>query len=123
LDRKEMLKRLYDKGEDPLELSIEKWEDIYNAIKRLRKYIPNTIGKLEDGVHNCALCEIAFHSDCKGCPIARATNSRRCIGTPYWLFQTALHKGDLHKLKQTARTEIEFLKSLRPLWKAIKGGS
>jgi len=120
LDRKEMLKRLYGKGEDPLELSIRKWEHIYDAIKRLRKYIPNTIGKLEDGAHNCALCEIAFDSDCEVCPIAQTTNSKRCIGTPYWSFETALRKGDLRKLKQAARAEIDFLKSLRPLWKEIK---
>jgi len=122
LDRKEMLNRLYGKGEDPLELSIKKWEDIYDAIKRLRRYIPDTIGKLEDGAHNCALCEIAFDSDCDGCPIALTTNSRRCRGTPYWSFGLALRKGDLRELKRTARAEIEFLKSLRLLWKEMKGG-
>jgi len=122
LNRKEMLKRLYDKGEDPLELSIEKWEDIYNAIKRLRKYTPGVIGKLEDGANNCALCEV-LNSECEYCPIAQTTNSKSCLGTPYWLFNEALFEGDLRKLKQAARAEIEFLKSLRPLWKEIKKGS
>jgi len=122
LDRREMLKRLYGKGEDPLELSIRKWEDIYDAIKRCRKYIPETIGKLEDGIHNCALCEIAFDSGCGSCPVAQSTKSRSCIGTPYWAFTNALRKSDLYGLKRAARAEIEFLKSLRFLWKEIREG-
>ena len=58
MTREEMLKRL-EAGENPLEVSIAKWEDI-------------RAGKGErHGAENCGICEAyAHHPDCKGCPLS-----------------------------------------------------
>ncbi len=92
MDRTEMLKRL-GKGEDPLELSIEKWQDIVDGK-----------GENNGGV-NCALCELHLFLDCKGCPIFLKTGLTSCGGTPYTWF--------IHPSKEAAIAELEFLKSLR----------
>lgn len=99
LNRKEMLARL-EKGEDALELSIEKWQDIVD-------------GKGEDLLsQNCALCEIdGMQTDknpdldeCRSCIIFKKTGKSNCLGTPYY---------DIKDEKERALKELEFLKSLR----------
>ena len=99
MDRKEMLARL-KKGEDPLELSIEKWKDIVE-------------GKGEDvATLNCALCEV--HKDCKTCPIFEKSNEHDCHNTPYVTYQMAIATNKNEKVvKARAKKELEFLKSLR----------
>jgi len=94
LNRKDMLARL-KKGEDPLELSIEKWQDIVD-------------GKGRDyGSDNCALCEI-YH--CSLCPVKRKAIFG-CQGTPYPDYENAT---TTKQRKKFAKLELEFLKSLRP---------
>ena len=89
MNRKEMLARL-KKGEDPLELSIEKWQDIVD-------------GKGSDYGHlDCALCET---HECSECPIGD------CVGTPYDAYWQAT---STKQRKKAAKAELEFLKSLRP---------
>lgn len=93
MDRVEMLKRL-GKGEDPLELSIEKWQDIAD-------------GKGENlGAYNCALCEVYLYKGCRGCFVYEKTKLESCVGTPYYDVSPFL-------TKKEALKELEFLKSLR----------
>lgn len=98
MNREEMLARL-KKGEDPLELSIEKWEDVVD--KGL---------DADQGWENCALCEKYFPSGCsdpcKGCPIFEKTGKHFCDGTPYEKYQITADE-------DIAKEEVEFLKSLR----------
>lgn len=106
-----MLARL-DNDEDPLELSIEKWEDV-------KKYG----SKAELGDTNCALCKeylylggIGSLKNCKGCPVFERTGQIHCYGTPYKEYAVAKDP-DRHTprsiLKEIAQREVEFLKSLR----------
>ena len=101
MKRKEMLARL-KKGEDPLELSIEKWQDIVD-------------GKGEDLQYaNCALCEadeqaLAKTNDekeCEGCIVCKKTGSPNCWATPYLDYY-------MNPTKSNAKKEVKFLKSLR----------
>lgn len=107
MNQKEMEVRL-DKGEDPLELSIEKWEDVI-------KQGPNA----EQGDLNCALCKVYFPSGCKkpckGCPVFKETRAKFCHGTPYMKYCVARDKETplLSELNEIAKKEVEFLKSLR----------
>lgn len=95
MNRSEMLKRL-EAGEDALELSIEKWQDIVDGK-----------GKNYDSL-NCALCESI--PTCKLCIIFKKTGESDCEETPYEKYDEA------HTTKQRkkyALEELEFLKSLR----------
>lgn len=84
-----MLKRL-KAGEDPLELSIQKWQDIVD-------------GKGEDdGSENCALCEVY---DCSNCIITKEWETR-CSRTPYAEYKT-------YPTRENALKELVFLQSLR----------
>lgn len=85
-----MLRRL-EAGEDPLELSIQKWQDIVDGKGT------NDLGK------NCALCEV--NDECNSCIIYQ-TLEKRCAQTPY-------HDYILDPTKENAMKELEFLKSLR----------
>jgi len=88
MNKYEMLYRL-KKGEGPLELSIQKWEDIVK-------------GKGEnEGSENCGLCKRFYGSvwgfHCHRCPIMKHTGSPFCRGTPY----------------RNAKAELNFLKSFK----------
>ena len=99
MDRKEMLARL-KKGENPLELAIQKWRDIVEGK-----------GK-DEGVYNCALCEV--HEDCETCPIFEKTKEWDCQNTPYIAYRDAIEASKSKRvLKARAKKELEFLKSLR----------
>ena len=97
MNRTEMLRRL-KKGEDPLEISIQKWQDIVD-------------GKGKDlGSNNCALCEKFNNSEfnCHGCAVQQKTKRLGCRGSPYEIVT------DETKIsKSLAQEELEFLKSLR----------
>jgi exonuclease VII small subunit len=100
MNREEMLRRL-DAGEDPLEVSIAKWQ----------KIVENN-GKRPDGTNDaatCALCETYQESDCNGCPVTKKTGEGCYMNTPYkkWIFAN-----DNNKL-QAAKEELAFLISLR----------
>ena len=101
MNRKDMLKRL-EAGEDPLELSIEKWRDIVD-------------GKGCDyGSNNCALCEIVDH--CYSCPVNVVTE-QECYGTPYYEYVYAPTE---EIKKEAALAELKFLLSLRKKTKNAK---
>jgi len=116
MKRDEMLRRLKD-GEDPLELSIEKWEDIVENLESIEDVVDfNT--DLETGNANCALCEMFDVIDCEGCPVAES-GSDGCENTPYSLFRDSIEDafgdGDstLEDVVECARRELEFLRGLR----------
>lgn len=91
MDKKEMLKKLRE-GQDPLEVSIQKWQDIVD-------------GEGEDlGELNCALCKTFPRQDCRGCPIAEKTGKSGCDDTPYYADGPS---------EVIAVAMLEFLKSLR----------
>ena len=100
MNRKEMIERL-EKGEDALELSIEKWQDIVD-------------GKGEDeGTANCALCYLYASELCEDCPVSEKTEGYiDCIGTPYDDYSEVRNAPEQIR-KQQAIKELEFLKSLR----------
>ena len=99
MDRKEMLARL-KKGEDPLEVAIQKWQDIVEGK-----------GKDHGGV-NCALCKV--HEDCEACPVFEKTKEWDCLETPYVAYRKAIEADQSDKiLKAIAKKELEFLKALR----------
>ena len=91
-----MLARLA-KGEDPLELSIEKWQDIVD-------------GKGRDySTKNCALCEVS-KLVCGGCLVFKSNHYYwGCDWTPYRDYQEARTK---EGRKEAAKKEVEFLESL-----------
>jgi hypothetical protein len=88
--------------EDPLSLSIEKWEFI---VKTLREH-PRT--KIDDGgTQTCALC-VHYPDGCEDCPVMNVTGEWSCRGTPYsaWLNKRSL---------TAAQAELKFLQGLRKL--------
>ena len=101
MKHKEMCERLLD-GEDALELSIEKWEDIVE-------------GKGEDlGATNCALCQKYIKKECVDCPVYKVTRKTACERTPYREYEIAQSLGKPARLlKKLAQKEVDFLKSLR----------
>ena len=98
-----MLARL-KKGEDPLEVSIAKWEDIAKG-KDLDEF----------GGDNCSLCYVNQRADgCKGCPVFEKTGKVECDDTPFREYEDAwYHKANKRTLRAIAKREVEFLKSLR----------
>lgn len=101
MNRKEMLERL-TKGEDALELSIEKWRDVVDGK-----------GWAIDAT-NCALCHKYINVGCMGCPVFKRTHSNYCGRTPYYEYGDAKNAGASEdKLKQIAQRELEFLEGLR----------
>ena len=89
-----MLKRLKE-GADPLELSIEKWQDIADGKGR------------NNGAENCALCET--NSECDTCLIFLKKHVM-CSGTPFHEYFLAKTVEARHYF---ALEEVDFLKSLR----------
>lgn len=96
--------------------SIAKWEGIVR-------------GKLLDrGTENCPLCKLfnsSIHCACPGCPVASASSSPSCYGTPYirWVgHHRKDHPGNRYwrvfpgctECKRLAQAEMDFLKGLLP---------
>ncbi|OQX53962.1 MAG: hypothetical protein B5M53_06320 [Candidatus Cloacimonas sp. 4484_209] len=67
MTRKEMIERLM-KGEDPLDLGIEKWRDIVEHLKKISSF-EEYDERLEKGQYNCALCELYLKDKCIECPV------------------------------------------------------
>jgi len=112
MNRREMLRRLKN-GEDALDISISKWEDIIEYLESSKRISFRKINSLEGGIKNCALCEIHWENRCATCPIAKFTQKPYCRGTPYTGFsavKTLLHK---EKLLEYAKDELSFLKKLK----------
>jgi hypothetical protein len=110
MNRGEMLARL-EAGEDPLELSIEKWQNIVDGTA------------VDDGAFNCALCEKYYRERhgfssalfCTKCPVQLKTKRPFCNQTPYRDYVYAIDAGKTtQEQHEAAVAELAFLKSLRP---------
>jgi len=115
--KREDMERRLEEGEDPLELSIEKWKDIING------------DGYDHGSGNCALCSVYYNgpTNCENCPVCIATGHSNCEETPYDNYEDSLG-GDpvtinearridakrARNMLKVAKKELEFLKSLRP---------
>lgn len=94
MNREEMITRV-DAGEDPLEVSIVKWEEIRD----------NSI-ESDVGSQTCALCYIQPLNSCSICVIRNYTELGGCLGTPYGHYVC-------DPTKYNAGRMVMFLKSLR----------
>ena len=111
--KEEEMKARLARGDDPLELSILKWQDVAYH------------GGEDGGMANCALCKVHYDEEgsCSDkCPVRKNTGVCGCNKTPYeeWDYhQDKEHIGELdrtvhcEKCKEIAIRELEFLKSLR----------
>jgi exonuclease VII small subunit len=103
MECEEMENRL-EKGEDPLELSIEKWRDIVDG--KGKCYGPS----------NCALCHVygIIESDeaCSECPVSKVGHPV-CVKTPYEDYEDAFTHKNEKNMQKYARQELAFLISLR----------
>jgi len=107
----EMFKRL-KAGEDPLDLSIEKWVDIVEHLNKITRFEEYN-WRLELGSFNCALCQIYSRYICNGCPIKKASGHSGCNETPHRSFHKAWLTKNLESMRKAAIAELEFLKSLK----------
>jgi len=109
MTRSEMLRRLR-RGEDPRDLSEEKWDNIRHG---------KGVDRLDE---NCALCEEYFGKACEGCIVYIKTGKRACNNTPYREWRE--HQDNKHskftlikvrcpECKRLADKEWRFLRSLR----------
>jgi hypothetical protein len=96
---------------EALELSIEKWERIYDGVGE------------DHGSADCPLCEKFLKADidnlCKGCPVSLKTKRIGCRETPYDLWNFARQEYNTRAainpvLKAIAKEMLEFLRGLRP---------
>lgn len=108
--------RLED-GEDPLELSIEKWEHL---VQRISKNGIQNLSYSDYNARSCALCHIFTYNyninviaDCEECPVYKSTSQVNCEDTPYYVFTDAILRKNKIEALEYAREELEFLKSLR----------
>ena len=101
------MKRRLKAGEDSLELSIQKWQDIVDGTGS------------DQAELNCALCEkfrihVEYGQACNGCPVKKTTGKTYCEGSPYFHYADAddQEASDV-KLAELAQAELDFLISLR----------
>ena len=107
----EMFKRL-KAGENPLDLSIEKWRDVVNHLYKISRF-EEYDWEIEMGVCNCALCIVYARYKCNGCPVKKATGYGSCDKTPYESFRIARIGKNLEGMRKAAIAELKFLKSLK----------
>jgi hypothetical protein len=106
----ETMLQLLKEGKDPLDVSIQKWQDIVNN---------NGFDKdNEDGQHsdNCALCHTYMPKHCDGCPVSKKKGAY-CSDTPYYDW-AGCGNGRLFEHPESdslkyARKELAFLKRLK----------
>ena len=111
MTREEMLKRL-KAGEDPLDLSIEKWNRVVKHLSGITRF-EEYDWEVEMEASNCALCFVYARYKCNGCPVKKATGYGSCNKTPYESFRIARMGKNLEGMRKAAIAELEFLKSLK----------
>lgn len=83
--------------------SIKKWEAIVAGTG------------IDAGRINCPLCRLFFYNDCFGCPVSKKTQQDGCSGSPYDEYlDLSEGEGTHDELRNAAKKELDFLKSLRP---------
>lgn len=98
--------------QEALKQSIAHWE---------RNVAAQTIDDIKMGMDYCALCELYYRHDCKGCPVRAATGRPYCVGSPYEsVYEAAWALEDKDPTEQrwatyraAAQAELDFLKSLQ----------
>jgi len=105
MNKEEITHRL-KAGEDPVELSIELWEEIVK-----------TSVDAHPGSFHCALCLTYLSKNCKGCPSYIRTGVTLCRATPYIDY---IYEKDPEKKKEIAKRVLEFALSLRDVKKVVK---
>ena len=105
MNKYEVTRRL-DMGDDPLELSIEKWKDILDGTGT------------DEETNNCALC-ITHSTTCHSCPVYKKTKLSGCNGSPFSVWHNHKRLCDkgtttCSECRRIAQDELKFLKSLRP---------
>lgn len=98
-----------------LRASIEHWVENGKA---------KTPDDASTAINACALCDLFFLNCCKGCPVAAATNEKRCFTTPYCKAHSRLldwvegpeWRSDVDRaaFHEAAREEENFLRALVP---------
>lgn len=91
-----------DEIDDPLGLSIEKWEFMEEAVESGIEIRNDRGGK------TCALCVKSGSYRCQNCPIRGFTDRDSCYSTPYHL-----HKKDEPWTLAQIRAELYFLRALK----------
>lgn len=111
----EECRKLIDEGNNPLEVSIKKWEDNVN-------WLVDNIPPPYYGADNCGLCLVYFtedsdEDDCQGCPVFAHTRRIGCMGSPYeeYMKELSTKEPNIELLRIHANEELEFLKSLRKI--------
>lgn len=86
-----------------LDGSIKKWEAIVAGTG------------IDAGPMNCPLCRLFFYKGCFGCPVSNKTQQDGCSGSPYEEYYD-LRGGECtnEELRDAAKKEVDFLKSLKP---------
>lgn len=73
--------------------SIEKWKAIVDGTG------------VDDGPHNCPLCQLFIEHVCDDCPVAESAEQPYCDGTPYIDYCD-------EPSTENAQKELDFLRSL-----------
>ena len=106
-----MIDRL-EAGESAIDLSIEKWQDIVDALEKAVD-IDQYDWTLELGASNCALChQYTDDDDCCACPIYETTG-KECEDTPYREWSDAEGERDLIAMREAAKEELAFLRMVK----------
>jgi hypothetical protein len=108
----EVEKRLAD-GEDPLDLSIEKYERLIEANFE-------DIGAWHIDSRSCACCQKYNDPNCEGCPIAEITGRRICKGISYNDMKNAFVQTSRKRFFKYANKVFEELKGIRKKLKEKK---
>jgi len=108
----EKVSKRLEAGEDPLDLSIEKWRRVVKHLSGITRF-EEYDWEVEMGVCNCALCIMFAPHKCNGCPVKKATGYGKCNKTPYEDFREARIDKDLKGMQKAAIAELKFLESLK----------
>lgn len=93
--------------------SIEKWE---------RNAVAETPDGYVVGADDCALCDMFWETNCRGCPVMSKSGQKGCVCTPYVIASAARIAWANNPSDATlraaahaaARDEVTFLQSLLP---------
>lgn len=99
---------LHREALEPLYQSIKKWQDNVRC---------TDIDKALTGQLTCPLCEVFYHRDCAGCPVAEETGQVMCRGTTYseaHRAKDAIAEGlaPMSTFTEPAKKYLEFLEML-----------
>jgi len=124
MNRKEMID-LWARGIPPIDITIQKWNEILSFLKGLDTFDEKAHSELDDyyqlGSANCALCEAyavtvnRIEDTCQACPICkiRGKHHVHCEDTPYESFIDAQNDEALDRMIRGAEQELLFLEEIK----------